>query len=325
MIKLDSKQIRTLWLDEPYSGFLNNTAIAMGNFDGIHLGHRKIIQSLLDNASSRNLTPVLLTFDPHPRIVFGQDFYILSTVYERELLLREFHLQMIVHIRFSKKLANIGYEEFVKNYLVNSLGMKLVVVGYDHHFGKQREGSPETLHKLGEKLGFETVVVAPVKVDGTEVKSNTIRELIQQGKIDEANKFLGHHYLVAEKVIAGRGLGSQIGYPTANLDISANKLIPPDGVYSASTAIHPQGEYKSSMVYIGRAPTFNLPTRMFETHIFDHDGSKLYGKYLSVKLIKFIRNDMTFRTVEELKAQIDQDACRVKQTLMNREYHIPIK
>ena len=315
---IKKSQIKTFWLDEPVDEFLTNTALAMGNFDGIHIGHSKILEKLIEIAKVKNLIPILLTFDPHPRILFGENFYLLSTVYERELLLRKFDLPMIVHIRFDEKLANTSYRDFIEQYIVKSLGAKVVIVGYDHHFGKNREGNPQALSELGEKLGFETIVMKPVKHNETDVKSNFIRNLISQGQIERANEFLGHLYLVVGKVIAGRGLGRQIGYPTANLSLQSYKLIPPDGVYAAKSYPANWGKPYNSMVYIGRAPTFNLPQKMFETHIFDYDGKPLYGKHIGVELIKFIREDRYFRTVEALKAQIDNDAEQVRK-LMGKE------
>ncbi len=310
---IKTSQIRTFWLDEPSEYFMQNTALAMGNFDGIHIGHSKILEELSRIAREKNLTPILLTFDPHPRIFFGENFYLLSTVYERELLLRKFALPIIVHIRFNENLANTSYRDFVERYLVESLDAKLVIIGYDHHFGKNRDGNPQALSRLGEKLGFETIVMNPVLHNGVEVKSNLIRQLIAQGRIERANEFLGHPYLVVGKVEAGRGLGKQIGYPTANLSLQSYKLLPPDGVYYAKTYLADWKKAYDSIVYIGRAPTFNLPQKMFETHIFDYDGKPLYGKYIGVELIKFIREDRYFRTVEELKAQIDRDAEKAKE------------
>lgn len=313
------KPVRTIWLDAPTESLVRNSAVTMGNFDGIHLGHKKIIQILTHKAQEKQLYPVMLTFDPHPRLVFGQDFKILTTVYEREILMRHLGVEMIVHIRFSKKFAQVEYEEFVREYLVRSLDAKVVVVGYDHHFGRGREGNPEKLVSLGEKFGFETIVVPPVKIEGQEVKSNLIRRLIERGNLEGANRFLGHPYMVAGRVSAGRGIGTQIGYPTANLEISPFKLLPPDGVYAARARIIPESEFRDAMVYIGHAPTFNLPHRMFEVHIFDYGGEPLYNRYLVVHLIKFVRGDMVFRTVQALKEQIDKDAEVVKEILHNAQ------
>jgi len=307
--------IRTIYFDGPSPGFLGASAVAMGNFDGIHRGHKTIIQTLIVRAQQMHLPPVLLTFDPHPRIVFGENFHILTTVYEREILLRRLGVEMIVHIRFTRQFAEIDHEEFVRDYLARSLGAKIVVVGYDHHFGRGRTGNPETLAQLGEKYDFETVVVPPVKHRGQEVRSSLIRQLVGTGEIETANDFLGHPYLVAGKVIAGRGLGKQIGYPTANLEISPFKLLPPDGVYAARTRIMPEVSLRDSMVYIGRAPTFNLPHRMFEVHIMDYEGGSLYNRFLAVYLIKFVRGDRVFRSAGELRRQIDHDAEVIRRIL----------
>ncbi len=313
MIK--SKQIRTIWLDSPQANFLDKTAIAIGSFDGIHLGHKAIIERLINIANEKRLLPILLTFDPHPRIAFGQDFYILTTVYEREILLREYNLPSIVHIKFTEKVSELRYDDFVAKYLVDTLGTKLIIVGYDHHFGKGRGGNPENLTKLGKKMGFETVILPPVKIDDSEVKSSNIRKFLKRGDIKSASKYLGHPYMVAGKAMPGRGLGSHIGYPTANIHFPQYKILPPDGVYVAKACIQPSQAFQDAMVYIGKAPTFVDHERMFEVHIFNHDGSPLYGKNLVVRLLEHIRQDITFHSIEELKTQIDRDAQVAKEFL----------
>ncbi|MCD6417468.1 riboflavin biosynthesis protein RibF [bacterium] len=307
-----SNPIRTIWLDEPQRIF-EATAVTIGSFDGIHRGHCEILRRLEKIADERNLLPILLTFDPHPRLVLTGDISVLTTVSEREILLRHSKIFSIVHIRFTPKIASLSHKDFVERYLLYSLGAKYIIVGYDHHFGKNRGGNSLSLRQLGKRYGVAIEIVEPIKLDGEIIKSNTIRTLISHGKIERANFFLGHPYIVMGKCIAGRGLGSHIGYPTANLKFPSQKLLPPDGVYAATATILPQSEDKIAMVYIGRAPTFSLPQRMFEVHIFDHDGSPLYGKNIVVKLHKFIREDRSFKSVDELKRQIDDDAMRTKQ------------
>jgi len=317
---IESKQIQTIWLDNPQPNFLHKTAIAIGSFDGIHLGHKAIIEKLIKIAGEKQLLPILLTFDPHPRIAFGQDFYILTTVYEREILLRKYNLPSIVHIKFTEKVSELCYDDFVTQYLIGSLGAKLIIVGYDHHFGNKRGGNPENLTKLGDKMGFETVIVSPVKVDDFEVKSSMIREFIKRGDIKNASKFLGHPYMVTGKAVPGRGLGSHIGYPTANIHFPQYKILPPDGVYAAKACVQSSQTYQDAMAYIGKAPTFVNHERMFEVHIFNHDGSPLYGKNFIVRLLEHIRQDITFHSIEELKAQIDLDAQAVKELLRIKQY-----
>lgn len=301
------EKIRSIWLDEPQQLF-NNSAVSIGSFDGIHIGHQKLLHHLAVVASNRALYPILLTFDPHPRLVLSNDISVLTTVSEREILLRESQITCIVHIRFTPQIARLSFYEFIEQYLIHSLGVKHLIVGYDHHFGRDRSGNPNTLRQLGERLGFEVEVIPPVSADGVIVKSSTIRELISQGKIEDATKLLGHEYLVMGKSSPGRGLGRHIGYPTANLYLPPHKLLPPDGVYAVSASILPNSTRQAGMLYIGKAPTFELPKRMFEVHIFDHDGSPLYGRLIATWIHKFIRPEMSFKSVDALRKQIDRDA-----------------
>ncbi len=311
-----SPQIRTIWLDEPQRIF-DKTAVTIGSFDGIHRGHKIILQKLAAVSKERELSPILLTFDPHPRLVLTGDISVLTTVAERELLLRKSGLSCIVHIRFTRKIANLSHNEFVEQYLVKSLGAKYVIVGYDHHFGKGREGGPQALQKLGAKHDFDVEIISPIKIGQDTIKSNLIREVFLDGKLDEANLLLGHSYVVMGKAVPGRGLGSHIGYPTANLELPSQKLLPPDGVYAATAVVLPDKIERAAMVYIGRAPTFDLPKKMFEIHIFDHDGSPLYGRNIVARLHKFIRSDRSFKSVDELRKQIDDDAMKTKEALKN--------
>jgi len=307
-------EIRTFWLDLPQRIF-TNTAATLGSFDGIHLGHEFLLKHLIATANAKELMPVLLTFDPHPRLVLSNNISVLTTIAERELLLRKSGLPYIVHIRFTREVANLSAEQFVERYIVESLDAKHVVIGYDHHFGKGRSGNPDEFVASGKKFGFSVDVLPPVMIDGRIVKSNAIRELILRGEISNANKMLGHPYLVLGQTAPGRGLGTHIGYSTANLQLSGQKLLPRDGVYAATASIMPDGKMKRAMVYIGRAPTFDLAERMFEVHIFDHDGSPLYGKNIATYLHEFVREDRYFKTVDELKKQIDSDAIRTREIL----------
>ena len=311
---LKSPQIRTIWLDAPHC-LSQDSALTLGSFDGIHLGHKKLLERLIISASQKSLSPMLLTFDPHPRLVLSHDILVLTTVAEREILLRQSGLTCIVHMRFTKEFAEMSAGEFVEKYLVESLDVKHLVVGYDHHFGKGRAGKPGGMLKLGEKFGFTVDIVPPVETGGIVVKSNLIRDFISSGRIDKANELLGHPYLVFGEVMPGRGIGTHIGFATANLEIPSFKQLPMDGVYAATASILPDASEKDAMVYVGRAPTFDLPKKMFEVHIFDHDGSQLYGKHIAVWIHKFIRSDITFKSTDELRQQIANDAKEVQRVL----------
>lgn len=303
--------VRSLWLDAPQSGLVRDSAIAIGSFDGVHLGHKSVIGRLLLLAKKKRLAPVIVTFDPHPRMVLSPEkFFILTTPQERELLLRSYQVELLVHIRFTLSFSRITYERFVSDYLVRTLGAKLLVVGYDHHFGSDREGNPHKLMELSKELGVETEVVDSVSVGGTVVKSSEIRTLLMNGKVEDANKFLGHNYMVIGRVTPGRGMGRIIGFPTANLDIPSYKLLPPDGIYAGRAGVGFRVPTIPAAIYIGSAPTFRPHPKMFEVHLIGWEGD-LYGSWLSVEILSRIREDRTFRTSDELRSQIGMDVERI--------------
>ena len=304
---VDSKQIKTYWLDSPMHDFMRETAVALGGFDGIHCGHAHLIERLVAEAEARKLSPVVLTFDPLPRVLFSDDFRILSTSYERELLLRRFALAAVVHVKFTQQLADMRAENFVTEFLTKTLGAKLLVVGDDHHFGKNREGSSAVLQQLCDACGFSTIVLPHFTIDGQDVKSNAVRLAVAAHDMQKARTLLGHPYLVAGKCARGNGFGRKLGFATANLEFAHCKLLPPDGVYAARTCVKPSEVFQDSIVYIGKSPTFAFSQRQFETHILDYPGDELYDKYIVVELLDFIRPKLAFRTIDDLRDQILQD------------------
>lgn len=318
-IPLENNIVKSLWLDAPQSGLVKNSAIAVGSFDGVHLGHKSVIERLVAGAEKKKLVPVLVTFDPHPRIIFSREnSFILTTPQERELLLRAYKVKLLVHIRFTEDFSKVTYEQFLEDYLIKTLGAKLLIVGYDHHFGRKREGTPQKLKELSKNFGVEIEIVDSVSIGNNAIKSSEIRELIGNGKLEKANKLLGHNYIVIGKVIAGRGIGKMIGYPTANLNISLYKLLPPDGIYAGRTGIGFQTPVIPSAIYIGCAPTFRPHSRMFEVHLIGQNCN-LYNNWLTVEILSKIRDDRTFRTSEELKKQIEKDIEKIENYLPSQK------
>ncbi len=287
--------------------FMRDTAVALGGFDGIHCGHAHLIERLVAEAEARKLSPVVLTFDPLPRVFFSDDFRILSTSYERELLLRRFALAAVVHAKFTQELASMRAEDFVAEFLVKTLGAKLLVLGEDHHFGKNREGASALLEQMGKTYGFSTIVLPHFTIDGQDVKSNAVRLAVSAHDMQKAQTLLGHPYIVAGKCVRGNGFGQKLGFATANLTFTHCKLLPPDGVYAARTCIKPSETFQNSVVYIGKSPTFAFSQRQFETHILDYPGEALYDRYIVVELLDFVRPKLAFRTIDDLRDQILQD------------------
>ncbi len=309
------REIRSLWLDLPRRRLFEGAAVTVGSFDGIHLGHRALVEEVVRIGEERHLPPVVVAFDPHPRIVLGQRVDLLTTPQERELLLRRIGASCVVHIRFTKAIAEMSHRRFVSDFIVGSLGAKVVVVGYDHHFGKGRRGNVESLRALGEELGFDVVVVPPVEVGGIVAKSSTIRRLISEGKVDEAGRLLGHPYLVLGRIVPGRGLGRRIGYPTANVDVPPGKLLPPNGVYAAWAVLMPDEEPFPAALYIGSAPTFGAGRRTLEAHLLGFGGERLYGKRIALEIMAFVRSEVRFPSPEALAAQIADDLERVEDLI----------
>ncbi len=295
--------------------FDDNTIITLGTFDGVHKGHQQIICKLNDIAQSENLRPVLITMDPHPRIVLHNEarprIQLLTTIKERLDLFEKFRVKNVLIIHFTYEFSQTPPEEFIKNYLAEKVGLKKFLLGREHFFGRNREGSYELLKKLSTELNFEIVKVEDYVEDGITVSSTKIRHLLLEAGVATANKYLGYPYLVRGKVIHGNGRGATIGYPTANIrPYDAYKLLPGDGVYLVSVEI--DGNRKFGMANIGTRPTITTDTKStLEVHIFDFDG-ELYEMDLTVHFHRFIREERKFKNIDELAYQIEKDelTCR---------------
>ncbi len=295
------KGLRELHSDAP-------CAVTVGTFDGIHRGHRLIIEKLIKVARDRHLQTTLLTFDPHPRqVLLGPDkVKLLTTTDEKLLLLQQFPLNCVGVLKFDQRFAQLSYQEFVREILIERLKMKVLVIGYDHGFGKGREGTYENLQKLSAEWGFELYRVNPL-VEGQQIiKSSHIRDLLARGNIEEANHLLGHRYFLSGKVIKGRLLGKEIDFPTANLQVTDSaKLIPADGVYAVDVNV--DGREFKGMMNIGFRPTLNHSTeRSIEVHIhhFDRD---IYGQVITVYFKKRLRDEIKFPNLEALIEQLKID------------------
>ena len=291
----------------------DRSVVTVGTFDGVHRGHQAIIEYLKQRAGEQSGSSTLVSFDPHPRtVVHGEEVPLLTTVSERADLLEHLGLDRFVIIPFSMDFAQLGPEEYVRDVLVQRIGLQEITVGYDHRFGKERAGDVDLLRDLGEEYGFEVDVIPPQEVDHDVVSSSTIRTLLQEdGAIKEANERLGRPYQLHGVVARGEGRGRQLGYPTANIELQdARKLVPKRGVY-ATTVTLPDGREQGGMMNIGRRPTFDEMNVTVEVHLLDFEGN-LYGETLSVQFLQRLRDEQKFESADALAAQLSEDERRCR-------------
>ncbi|BBB31867.1 riboflavin kinase / FMN adenylyltransferase [Thermotomaculum hydrothermale] len=292
---------------------LNASVVTIGNFDGVHLGHQKIINLAKESAEKMQLPLVVVSFDPHP----GKVLYpanapkLIKTRKQKRDLLRKMGVDYFYVINFTPSFAKKSPEEFVDEVLIDSLGAKKVFVGFNFAFGRDRSGDLSFLKKQGEKKGFDVIAVPPVKVDGEIVSSSLIRKLLEEGMVKKANKFLGRHYYLEGIVIHGEQRGRKIGFPTANI-ITENELVPRLGVYASYTKLNSINY--PSITNIGYKPTFGSEKIIVETYIFDFDR-EIYGELIEVKFVDFIRPEKKFSGVDELVKEIKANCEQCKNIL----------
>ncbi len=287
--------------------------VALGNFDGVHLGHRAILKAAIDRARAAFGTAFALTFDPLPAKVLAParaPRLILAPEDKLELL-RASGIDGVIVIAFTQALSQLTPAEFVREYLLGKIGAREVVVGHSVSFGHARAGNAEVMTELGRRMGFETTVVGPVTIDGEVVSSTRMRELIAAGEMRTVARLLGRNHFVSGTVVHGRERGRTIGFPTANLD-SATECLPPDGVY-ATRVILPDGAFPS-ITNIGMRPTFAEPARTIEAHIFDFDRD-IYSARIQLEIVERIRGERKFDSGQALAAQIAEDLKRAKEIL----------
>ena len=295
---------------------LDNAVVTSGTFDGVHVGHQKIFSRLREIARRTNGETVVLTYWPHPRLVLhpeDESLKLLNTFEEKAVFLKEAGIQHLVRIPFTKEFSHLSSEQFIQKILVDTIGTKKLVIGYDHHFGKNREGSFEQLKANGPKYGFEVEEIPRQDIDHVAVSSTKIRQALEKGDIAVATQLLGKPYSLTGRVVAGDKIGRLIGYPTANIDVDTRyKLIPMHGIY-AVTVEHEHNMY-GGMLYIGTRPTINGTRLNVEVNIFDFN-KEIYGESLTVRFIQLIRFDEKFSDLEQLKLQLKKDEEDAKAVL----------
>lgn len=287
---------------------IKNPIVTTGTFDGVHLGHQKIINRLKEIAKNEDGETVLLTFYPHPRMVLFPDdneLKLLNTQGEKAKLLEQYGVQHLIVHPFTKDFSRLTSVEFVRNILVNSIGTKKLVIGYNHHFGRNREGSFEHLKEYSSLYGFDVEEIPAKDIDNIEISSTKIRKALQGGDVETATNYLGHYYEISGTVVEGNKLGRTIGYPTANIVIESKyKLIPSDGVYAVKVK-HLERSY-DGMLNIGNNPTIQGKGRSIEVNIFNFNDD-IYDQKISVFFVKRLRDEVKFNGIEELKQQLHAD------------------
>lgn len=281
------------------------TVVTIGNFDGIHIGHKKLITTIKKYALNENLKSVVVTFTPHPLEVVKNTspfFYIFSEE-EKNMEIEKENIDYFIKYPFTKEFSNVTPEDFI-NILIEKLNCKVLVVGEDYCFGKNRTGNVDILKKIGEQKGIKVVKISNIVIDGERVSSSIIRECLLNKNIKKANLLLNKPYYILGKVVEGNKLGRTIGFPTANIIPPKNKLLPPDGVYITKTKY--KGIIYDSITNIGKNPTVDNTERTIETYIFDFNQN-LYNENIQVYFYDWIRSVKKFNGIEELKGQISKD------------------
>ncbi len=276
------------------SGFL-----AMGNFDGVHLGH----QLLIEEGNKKGDVSVL-TYEPHPLISLGKvnQPLLLTTLSEKIFLLKKYSVKKVIFLNFDAEVSRMSAENFVEVIIKQKINPRGVIIGFDHRFGKNREGSSEFLKKMGEKLGFEVIIFPEVKINNKPVKSSEVRKLVKNGDMEGVYKMLGYPYLIEGKVIKGDGMGRSLGYPTANIQVDSDyKLLPSEGLYSSIVEIN--GDEFPAMLYIGSSPTLGIDYVKIEVHIMGFSG-KIYDEKIRCFVYSLIRKKKFFASTQSLKENI---------------------
>ncbi|MDP3358159.1 MAG: bifunctional riboflavin kinase/FAD synthetase [Lutibacter sp.] len=285
----------------------NKTFVTIGTFDGVHIGHQKVLLNLINSAKKNSASSVLLTFFPHPRMVLQKnaDIKLINTIEERIQLLKKTGLDILVIHEFTKDFAEETALDFVKNVLVDHLKISNLIIGYDHRFGKNREGNFDQLSEYGNIFGFEVNKISQQEIDHITISSTKIRKAIELGNIEEANRYLGYHFMLTGEIVKGKNLGEKIGFPTANLFIEETyKLLPKTGSYIVKSELENETVY--GMMNIGYNPTVKGKKQTIEIHFFNFNKD-LYGKKIQIDVLKFLRDEQKFESVDDLKNQLEID------------------
>ncbi len=299
---------------------LHRPVITMGSFDGIHRGHQKLLERVVELAAENDGTPVLLTFEPHPQQVVapGTAPPLLTGRAEKLPLIEEAGIALTIILTFNRELSELAAEVFVRQVLVDRLGVAHLVLGHDHAFGRERRGREELLQRLAPELGFGIEVVDAVLDDGVAITSTVIRNLLAAGEVERAAHMLGRPYSLGGLVVRGEGRGRELGFPTANLALEVNrKCMPGDGIYAVRVRV--RGSTRSGACSIGRRPTFGSGDRTIEVYLIDFEDD-IYGDRIEVTFQARLRDELAFENPQELVEQMRRDVENVQRLMSQEEY-----
>jgi riboflavin kinase/FMN adenylyltransferase len=301
---------------------IKNAVVTIGTFDGVHIGHQKIISRLQEVARQKGGETVILTFFPHPRMILHPDdlnIKLISTMEEKAERLSNLGIDHLIITPFTRDFSNLSPQEYIREVLVKKIGTTQIIIGYDHRFGKDRSGGLKELQHYSSELGFEVEEIPEQDIDDVAISSTKIRNAILSGDVKTAETFLGYPFHLTGKVIKGDQIGRKLGFPTANLFIEESyKLIPSDGIYAVSVDFKTEGtKLKSAkgMAYIGHRPTINGMSRNIEVNIFDF-SEDIYGQTIRLKFLEYMRGDQKFNSLEELKTQLSLDEVKARSLLL---------
>ena len=287
---------------------IKNAVVTIGTFDGVHSGHRKIITRIKELTTASNGETVILTFFPHPRMILhpeDQSIKMINTMDEKAELLEQLGIDHLIITPFSRDFSNQTAEDYIRDVLVKKIGTKKIVIGYDHRFGKDRQGGLHNLQRLAPVFGFEVIEIPEQDIHDVAVSSTRIRKALLNAEIGLANEFLGYPFFISGKVTRGDQIGRQMGYPTANIMVEETyKLIPADGIFAVK--VHVDGQEYRGMGYIGHRPTISGMTRNIEVNIFDFDRD-IYTLPIRMEFLQFVRGDIKFESLDQLKEQLGKD------------------
>jgi len=287
---------------------LKNAAVTIGTFDGVHYGHQKIIKRLCELARIMGGESVILTFFPHPRLIIdpeNQDLKMINTITEKAKILADLGVDHLIITPFTRDFSNLSPDEYIKDILVDTIGVKQLIVGYDHRFGKDRKGGMKDLEAFSKHFDFKIEEIPEQDINDVAVSSTKIRNALLNGEVALAASFLGYDFSLHGQVVKGDKIGRTIGYPTANIFVEETyKLIPSDGIYAVTVEMN--AEVYKGMAYIGQRPTINGMTRNIEVNIFDFN-KEIYGQDITMNFLEFLRHDVKFTGLEALKEQLHKD------------------
>lgn len=299
--------MKTFWSTLDFKSHTKKNIITIGTFDGVHLGHKSILEKMKNATQNNQYESLVLTFFPHPRMVLQQDSSIklLNTIDEKATLLEKFGIDNLIIHPFDEAFSNLSAEEFVKDVLVDKLNIHKIIIGHDHRFGKNRTADINDLIAFGKKYSFEVEQINAHEIDEIAISSTKIRKALIEGNIKLANQYLGYSYYISGKVVEGKKIGRTIGYPTANIQINENyKLLPKNGVYVVSSEI--DNVLYFGMMNIGKNPTIGENDQSIEVHFFNLNED-IYNKNLQILILEHIREEQKFNSLSELQAQLDKD------------------